>query len=203
MMSIPVPEFPVFPFTFRRSPASQPLSSPLQVGIRFLGLPLPAALAVCPYGQPGHLWWQRIGLTVFRVSDNGEVRRCLSPGGFTAPTGNPTVPVPPTCLLATAFQHLWLFWPHERSNDTSFVFAMLSIPSPPLRDARSSVSPSRGSLHPFGMGYVVGTASDRIVANSACVPREPVGAHRVLSCTSFCKQNNHLHDFTSHAGPAS
>jgi hypothetical protein len=95
---------------------SQPLSGRLQAGIRLLPDPLPAApwaglTAGCPR-RAGMRGWEGDGLTTFRRSSAGGEGRSSPPvvprlrQGITQPL------VLTTCLLAQAYQHLWLVVSH-------------------------------------------------------------------------------------------
>ncbi len=84
----------------------QPLSFPLQDGIRFLRFPLPAISSA--YLAAAYRERKISGLPCFaRVTE--WVRSALSAGGVGCPReGHQESLCPPRCLLAQACQHLWL-----------------------------------------------------------------------------------------------
>ena len=84
-----------------------PLSAPLQTGIRFLRLPLPAApSAFLTVGLP---LGRSYGLTTFRLNDTPRFRSRLSAGGaYVHVVRLCSEPSLTAYLLVRASQHLWL-----------------------------------------------------------------------------------------------
>lgn len=134
----------------------------------FSGIPCPhpqqlSLRSACPFGR-------RYGFTVFHVSDNGRLGVGSFPVGVVSSLRYPTNLRPPTCLLAQAFQRLWLV----SDNGIYHRFTLLRLaskPSTPPRGARSSTSTSRFQFHPCGMGCIVRMASNETVASLARTPR--------------------------------
>ena len=88
-------------------PSAQPLSTPLQDGLRFFHPPLPAR----PWARLTVRFPDRetYGVTMFHVSNSEWVRRALSTGSRGAPDKALQTPCTDSvAVLAQAFQHLWL-----------------------------------------------------------------------------------------------
>ena len=76
----------------------QPLSGPLQSGIRLLRHPIPPCPRALPYGSPSTIPVGAVGLTTFRTCTIPEGRRPrLTAGSTTSTRGNRTTPRP-ACL---------------------------------------------------------------------------------------------------------
>ena len=86
----------------------QPLSTPLQSGIRFLQHPLPAAPTACLAATPAPKR-QNSGLTLFRLNDTNDLVPTFTPAAFVSVYSILPVEHPAACLLARACQRLWLF----------------------------------------------------------------------------------------------
>ena len=91
-----------------RGVMSQPLSGPLQPGIRFLRHPLPApSSAFLAVYLPAQKSWQRYGLTVFPACHTTEVGSAYPPVVFRRRNPNFKRVIRPHTLLVNAYQQLW------------------------------------------------------------------------------------------------
>jgi hypothetical protein len=146
----------------------QSLSGPLQAGIRFFLHPIPAlpttSLAV---GLPSG---REYGLTVFRVSDNGRLGVGILPVCLCPRVIRGEDHIRTHTILVRASQHLWLITHYEIYHRFTSVHRTSKPSALPL-DASSSASLSRDPLQPFGVGYIVGMASNLTVTSHACTPR--------------------------------
>ena len=88
-------------------PWAQPLSTPLQDGLRFFHPPMPARLSACLAACfPSR---ETYGVAMFRLSHNEWGRRALSTGSVVAHDKEARSPCTRySALLAQACQHLWL-----------------------------------------------------------------------------------------------
>ena len=128
---------------------TQPLSTSLHGGFRFLHFPLPALYqpslrSACPCGQ-------RVGLTVFRLSNMNGLGSVFLPVVECPCNPIPKRINPPLALLAQAYQHFWLV-PHDGIyQQFTWVSLIIQPSSLPHRACRFALS-SRIRLTPFGDG---------------------------------------------------
>ena len=159
---------------------SQPVSIPLQNGIRFFHpltpyLPQLALRLTCPKGR-------RHEVTTFRVSDSKYLRSTLSTGGSSARVGrSPTHPNHPLTILVQALQLLWRVNIHD-SYKCSLPLTRVSSPNPspgwsfPERFGLTASTPSAqadfgalsGRLH-TRQGYTLSACFHRIAATGRWV----------------------------------
>ena len=158
---------------------THPLSDPLQIGIRFLPHPFPAAssasFAVRLPSRGGN------GVTSFISSITPGFRSCLSAGGAPSATGEWRAPVP---------DHIPFWFKPDSIFGLSLVTAFIStspgltcpgLLAPDRRDAGSRRVGSRVPGRSLDRGYVVPQASDLAVAGDARWGSRPMAEHRVMS----------------------
>jgi hypothetical protein len=161
---------------------SQPLSLPLQQGIRFFLVPIPAPPTdPLTVHLPAILCWRRYGLTTFPACHTTE----------TGSTSSPTVrrrrnPNFQRVIRPRAF---WLE-PDTASSFGSSIFTgfisssltltTISQPCSSAHAARTSAPTPHGIDTPVTSGgYVVRKASHLAITRDACFPRLPLVAQRV------------------------
>jgi hypothetical protein len=135
-----------------RRAMSQPVSRPLQTGIRFLRIPLPAPpLALLTVGLP---IGQRYGLTLFRMilrmvqTRPMRRRRTVHDGSLIRSHSLPHT------VLVQACQHVWLV----RRNGAFRTFTCIGRTHPslaPLRPVLADSALPRGSAYRVSGGYFV------------------------------------------------
>ncbi len=144
------------------------LSASLQPGVRFLQLPLPASPTV-PLASPLPSVGRKDGLTTFRINDREVLGADSNPVEQRSRSTKFRDRILSTCLLATAYQHLWQFVRHKSYVD-SHVF---TIP-PSLASYRIMLAvlvTLTGSSYPFGRS----TLSEQLHTEPLPVPHVHLG----------------------------
>ena len=141
---------------------AQPLSTPLQRGVRFFHPPLPAHLSACLTAR--FPLREVYGVSMFRLRNNAWGRRALSTGSVAAHDQERERPwARSRALLAQAFPHLWLVF----VDDVSRAFPSVRPPIHP-RPVSVIVLTDPSSPHGFAASLVaVGSWSEgagRVVA---------------------------------------
>ena len=158
----------------------QPLSKPLQPGVRFLCDPIPAPPTVfltvhLPTGQ-------RYGLTTFPVCHTTGLGPTFSPVILKATYPQALRRYPITYLLVQACQQLWLGNAYGVYQWFTYV-THTSQPSASTRHCSESPHLSSRRECTRGGGYIVRRASHTTVASDACRRRLPLVAQRVRYCS--------------------
>ena len=158
---------------------AQPLSTPLQDGVRFFHPPLPARLSARLTARfPSR---ETYGVAMFRLSNNGWGRRALSTGSVVAHDKEGRSPCARySALLAQAFQHLWLVFCDDVYRAFTWVRHTIH-PSPvSVCGADRYIGPSRFRCQSVDCGSIV-----RRLCTSRYLPahlrRIPLMGQRVVS----------------------
>ena len=106
------------------------LSAPLQNGVCFLQPPLPAASTACLAAVPAPRW-RDIGLTLFRLNDTNDVVPACTPAACKSVCSKSRMEQPAACLLARAYQRLWLFDVDDACGSSHMLDISLSPALPP------------------------------------------------------------------------
>jgi hypothetical protein len=123
----------------------QPLSKPLQPGVRLLRHPIPPCPQALPYGSPSTILAEAVGLTTFHTRTIPEGRRPRLPAGSASSArGKRTLPDLTAHLLVHACQPLWHVVYHDGSAAVHIRWPYPSTPAPDRREADSRNLPSRG-----------------------------------------------------------
>ena len=158
---------------------SQPVSGPLQSGVRFFHNPLPA-LPSDPLAVHLPVAWRRYGLTLFHISDTSGLGSAFSPVACRSR--------PPICKRES---QLHAFWPEPisafgSSTLTMFISGSLTLtnttqPQPPRRmRLRHSPTPSRFQVA-LRRGTLVPRASHNRITPDACLGRLLLAKQQVSS----------------------
>ncbi len=159
---------------------AQPLSVPLQNSLRFFHLPLPAVPSAClathlPGGRTTGL--PRSAYLPLAGSGSACPPRVLL---STIEEGEPSMPTP--CLLAQAYQRLWLGGSHDVYQQFAYANHAISILAPDHLGAGSRGFASRFHRRRTGEVSLSQELLHSPVAQAAHPGRIPVVEHRVASC---------------------
>ena len=176
---------------------SQLLSTPLQSGFRFLQPPLPAASTVRLAATPALARGRDIGLTLFRLNDTNDVVPACTPAACKSVCSKSRMEQPAACLLARAYQRLWLFDVDDAYGSSHMLDISLSPALPPPWRWQCEKAPRGAPSVETDRGPLSRQLSTQPLPATP-MPIGYCGRNRRFSSTNPPVLNNHSNDFKSH-----